>query len=245
MRHYCSILTRCISCAGDELPPSVANRLNAPADAGVVGPRPSIGARQPPALQQRQHRQQHGLHKLRAASLAQALLLTPSQVTQMAVDYPALQNYRHAQLADKLLEMARMLQLHPQQLSQALTAKPKILGCSLGEFESRVRELQKLLGALETVAQVSWTVSLTSLDIMSSQPEFTAPLDRPIMLLPQSDGNQHGCMAATYPIWALVCQLTVLTLVIHYAVTACVCLISWHMCAINRALGLPSSTDRR
>lgn len=92
--------------------------------------------------------------KSRNASLAEALRVTTAEAAQMVAECPALANYNHAQLGDKLCQMSGMLRLHPQQLGQALLAKPKVLTWSMAELESRLRELQKLFGPIDTVRQV-------------------------------------------------------------------------------------------
>jgi hypothetical protein len=72
----------------------------------------------------------------------------------MMLDYPSLSDFNHERLADKLQEMSGMLQLHPQQLSEALVQQPQVLGASLRAVEQRVGMLQRLFGGLEVVQQV-------------------------------------------------------------------------------------------
>jgi hypothetical protein len=90
----------------------------------------------------------------RAASLARALQLHPRQAASMLLDYPPLSDFNHARLADKLYEMACLLQLQPQQLSAALVQDPRLLGASLQAFEQRVGMLVRLFGGVEAVQEV-------------------------------------------------------------------------------------------
>lgn len=96
-----------------------------------------------PQQQQRPHvgpsTRQHQYN--RHISLAKALQVTPQQAWAMQAAYPVLFNYSHDTLARKLQEMASIMHVQPQQLSQALCRAPKVLGVSLTEFERRLMAL--------------------------------------------------------------------------------------------------------
>lgn len=72
----------------------------------------------------------------------------------MLTAYPALSNYNHVTLRQKLQQLADLLQVHPQQLGPALASAPKVLGFSLQQLEHRLAALGSIQPDRQLLAQV-------------------------------------------------------------------------------------------
>jgi hypothetical protein len=72
----------------------------------------------------------------------------------MLSSYPALSNFNHARLAEKLSGLAQMLHVPAPLLSKALVRQPKVLGYSLAALEDRVQRLRCVMGSQDAVTEV-------------------------------------------------------------------------------------------